>query len=391
MVYKVQILDKNLQPITHLVEFPPLDGKTRTVLRFSSKLSDYGECRFRVATKDPIWTTFGTIFMPFQNHVRIYENDAVVWQGVIINNPHRTTSFVEVQAYEYEYLFKILLLNHDTTGDQNYRTLNSGTLAATITALVNEAKTKAGTASPLNLLIIGTIENPNFPDGYVDVNNKSIAGQPWTFSPDFFLKFDYQTYEYVFQSLALYCAYDYELAQGVDGSGNLTLTFNFKRYIGNKNTDLTFEYGPYGAVQDYDSPLTGENLVNSLTGIGADNDYNIIALRDLPNNESIAKYGLVQGVAAYKDAKNLSVLRSRMTEEMVVSSSPDTELHLDLNAERTYKLSEYRIGDMARFIINDHYNQLDQKRRIIGREVSVDTLGRPSITLITNLPRDTQV
>lgn len=387
--YTVEVLDINLVPLGRIVSFPKLDNSLN-FLEFSQKLSDYGMCRFRVATEDEIFTHLSNLFTPYKHHIRVRRNGVVVWQGIVVNVPHRTAKYLEVQAYEYAFLLKKTLVQHDTVGDTNYRTLKSGTMADAITTFITETSAKTGVQTALAGLLIGTIENPNFPDGYVDSSNNSIAGQPWTFSEDFQLKFDYRDMLYVISVLAAYAQFDFEITTVVDDAGVTTLTFDFKQYIGNRDVMHTFEYGPGAAIENFDSPLDGEGMVNTITGIAADNDFNILAIRDLPLASSIDTYGTLQGVAAYGDAKNLNVLRSRVNEELIVAGIPDVEIRVILS-DRAMPLGKYHIGDKARFIINKNDIQVDQIRRIIGIDVKVNENGHETINLITNVPRDSQL
>jgi hypothetical protein len=397
-IYSIEILDNTLRPLTRITVFPVLNSATGTYLEFSKVLSSYGTCRFRVSTLDPVWKQYGNIFQPYQNHIRVKRDGVLAWQGIVINNPHRVHQYIEIEAMEYEFLFTKHLINHDSTGtaddsgNQDYRTLNAGTVGFYVQQFLTELKGKAGSGSPLQLLQIGKIENPLFPEGYVDLNNNSIAGKPWTFSSNFQLQFDFRDYQYVLQALALYAEFDYELIESFDQNQNTILTFNFQQYIGNKNTGLVFEYGPHGAIENYDSPLNGSGLVNTLTGLCGDSaGTNTISILGLPAPNSIKQFGALEGVAAFADVKSLNTLRTRLLEELYVVSIPDQELKVQLSSDKAAPIGQYNLGDSATFIINDHYIQFNQVRRITGIDVQVNMEDKERVTLNTTLPRDTQI
>ncbi len=383
--YRVEILDNTLTPITRIKSFVPIDT-TGNFLEYMDKLSDWGKCKFRVATRDPAIKQFGNIFTPFKYHVNIYRADIKVWEGVIVRNPKRTKKYIEVEARTYIYLLTKVLIRRDastTAGDgkDNYRTLSTGTMATAVQTILTEAKADMGTASPLNKLTIGTIENPSFPANYTRSDGTALTGT-WTFSSDMTLQFDYRDVFYVFSSLAMYPACDFQIIRNSSG----LLEFNFKQYIGNKQPNIVFEYSNWGSVSDYDAPLDGDRMSNDLTGVAADYGNQILHAQK-SDEASVAEYGRIAGVAAYIDVKNINALRSRLGEELRLTSKPDTELHVMLN-DKAYPLGQYGLGDTVTVRIKDEIINVDQIRRVVGIDVFVDATGAENIRLITNKPKD---
>lgn len=378
-IYKVQILDKDLVPVTELKSFVPLDT-TGNYLEYLDKLSAWGKCRFRVSTHDQALTQYGDIFQPFKYHVRIYRDGILVWCGLIVTNPRRTKKFIEIEARTYIYLFTKVLVRRDAStspgdGKDNYRTLQSGTMATAVQTIFTEAKADGG--GMLSRFTLGTIENPNFPATYTNSSGAPLTGT-WTFSSDMTLQFDYRDVFYVFSSLAMYPACDFEVTKD--------LVFNFKQFIGNKQTDIVFEYSNYGSITDYNAPLNGDRMANDLTGVAADYGNQILHAQK-SDEASVAEYGRIQGVAAYIDVKNVNALRSRLTEELRLVSKPDSELHVILN-DRAYPLGQYGLGDVVRIKVKDRIIDVNQLRRIVGIDVFVDGTGQESIRLITNKPKE---
>lgn len=379
--YKIEILDRNRNKITAVRAFHPLDSSNKW-LSYSSALSNYGTCKFRVATKDPLLAQHGDILQPFFNHVRVYRNSVLVWSGIIVSCPRRTKDYIEVKAHSYLYMLTTVLVKHDASvvagdGKDNYRTFSSGTMATAVQNVLTETKGFVDAGNILTQLTIGTIENPNFPSGYIRADGTPLAGT-WTFSTDMQLQFDYRDVLFVLQNLANYPAADFELTQD--------LVFNFKQFIGKKQPDLMFEYGNYGAIEDYNVVLDGENMANEITGVAA--DYGNQILHSTKSDPaSIAKYGRIQGVAAYIDVKNTNALTSRLQEELRNTSTPDGEVHVILN-DRAYPLGQYGLGDTITLRIKDHIIVLDSVRRIVGIDVKVHTTGKESIRLVTNPPKD---
>lgn len=379
--YKVQILNSNLEPITEIKAFYPLDT-SGNLIEYVDKLSAWGKCKFRVATRDTSLVEYGNIFEPFKYHVRVYRAGILVWCGIIVTNPRRTKRFIEVEARTYIYLFTKVLVRRDASvapgdGKDNYRTFNSGSMSTAVTAVINESKADAIAGSIMSQITIGTVENPSFPSNYTKADGSPLAGQ-WTFSDDMTLQFDYRDIFYVMSSLAMYPACDFEVTKD--------LVFNFKQFIGNKQTDIVFEYSRYGSITDYNAPLNGDSMANDLTGVAADFGNQILHSKK-SDEASVAEYGRIQGVAAYIDVKNTNALRSRLTEELRLTSKPDSELHVTLN-DRAYPLGQYGLGDIVRIKVRDRIIDVNQLRRIVGIDVFVDGTGQETVRLITNKPKE---
>jgi len=270
--YKIEILDRDRQPITAVKNFAPLDSANKW-LEYSSKLSNWGICKFRVGTKDPMLAQHGDILQPFFNHVRVYRAGVLVWSGIIVRCPNRNKNYIEVEARSYLYMLTTVLVKHDnyvTLGDgkDNYRTLDSGTMATAIQNILTETKAFVDTGNILKGLTIGTLENPNFPAGYIKASDGTPLTGTWTFSSDMTIQFDYRDVLYCLQMLANYPACDFELTQD--------LVFNFKQFLGTKQPNMMFEYGNYGSIEDYNVIIDGANMANDITGVAADYGIQIL-------------------------------------------------------------------------------------------------------------------
>jgi len=393
--YRVELLDSALVPITRIINMPQIDT-TGNFLEYSKKLSTWGEAKFRVATKDPLFANFPNILQPWANHVRITRDNYVVFQGVITDNPTRTKNYVEVKACSYLFFLTKVLLRHDPAdgaGAENYRNFTSGTMGTAIQTILTEAKADVSANSIIANLQIGTIENPNFPKGFQrNVNGviTDIAGQPWNFFTDMPLKFDYRDINYVINAFATYSLADYELVHNytpdtINTAGTNGLTFNFKKFLGTRRPEIIFEYGPYGAVEDYNAPLRGSKQANYLVGIAADDKYQIIKIEQ-SDADSIKTYGKLADVAAYIDVKNTNALGVRLTDELRLSSTPDAEIQVTLNA-KAFPLGLYDVGDIVTIRIKDHFINVNQQRRIVAYDVKVHESGKETIRLVTNIPR----
>lgn len=378
----VQILNNDLDLVAEVKNLYPLN-EGGTILRYSKELSDYGFCTFRVSTKDPFLEEFGDILEPHAYHVRIKRGESVVWSGAIIDNTERNKNFIEVRAAEYDfYLDKVLIRRDAETvpgdGKNNYRTFNSGTMAATVTTLINNAITDFGATHPMASLTIDTIENPEYPPGFVDASGSVLTGN-WSFSDFITLQFDYHSVYYVLKAFGLYANCDFEI--------NESLQFSFKEYIGNKQTGVTFEYGTQGNIVDYNSPRLGRRMVNDVWGIAADTDGKILHVNQR-DETSIQRYGLLQGADAFSDVKDMNFLKTRVNENLQFTKSPDdSPINVLLN-EKAYPLGQYNIGDMVTVKVKDHVINYNQPRRIVGISVDLHNTGREMVTLQTNRPRD---
>lgn len=390
----VEILNISLQTVAQLKALKPFDNRG-TVLQYSKELSDYGKCKFRISSYDPLLTTYGDILIPHRYHVRIRKGTVVVWQGAIINNPKINKEYIEVEAAEYEfYLSKILVSR--TSADPNgtgqtdlYRIFNSGTMAAAITSIITETIAKfASSNHVLSAMTIGTIENPNYPPNMVSAFQNGSQTFPltgaWSFGAENAtslgptLTFDYHTIQYILKAFGIYAFADHQLTSA--------LVFNFKQFIGNKiQTQLTFRYGQQGNIVDYNVPRFGQRMANSLYAIATDN--NGVILHANPSDQtSVSTYGLMEEVAAYSDVKSQSLLQVRSSAELPFVATPDqTNATIYLN-ENSYPLGQYDIGDIIRVQIKDGTIDLSQVRRIVGITVLENETGRETIAVQTNIP-----
>ena len=383
----VEILNKDLEKVAEIRNLYPIN-RDGYVLRYSRELSDYGKCKFRVSTKDPIFNEMGDILEPHAYHVRIRRGEEVVWQGAIVDNTERNRNFVEVEAAEYLfYLDKILIRRDkdkpDTDEDEsNFRLFSSGTLADAVQSVVTQAKADFGPDHPLAGLTIGTIENPNFPNNFVKADGSPLTGA-WTFSSDnISLQFDYHTALYVIKAFGIYSSADFELTRN--------LTFNFKKLLGQRISGLTFSYRTVGGnIVDYNTPRYGKRMANQIIGIAADDEGKVLhdstAGRDAA---SIKKYGLMQEPRAFSDVKHRNALAARLKEESRLVANPEeSPVNIVLN-EKAYPLGVYGIGDIVWVDIQDNVISYKKERRIVGITINLHDTGREMVTIQTNRPDD---
>lgn len=381
----VQVLDNNLNVVGEILRFYPLN-KQGMILRYSKELSDWGLCTFRVSTKDPFLTQYGDILIPHQYHIRIKRGTTIVWSGAIIDNTDRNNAYVEVKAAEYDFYLDKVLIHRDAsvkTGDgkENYRTFSTGTMSTAVTNLVNDAVSDFGVGSVMSNLTLGTIENPNYPTGFVDATDHSITGA-WNFTDFITLQFDYMSVYYVLKAFGIYASCDFEIDEN--------MVFDFKEFIGNKNNNLVFVYGRQGNIVDYSSPRHGNNMVNDLWGIAADTNGNILHVEQ-SDSTSRGTYGLLQTAQAFTDVKDQNFLKTRVNETLNLIKNPDVSaLNVVLN-EKGYPLGQYDIGDIVTVKIKDHVIDFNQPMRIVGITVNLHGTGREMTTLQMNSPNPRDV
>lgn len=384
MAYRVQIYDANQNFVAQIRNLATFD-KQATFLEYGQQLSHWGVAKFRVGTKDPLFKTTqaGDLMKPFANHVKIFKGSGTtpVWQGVIVKNPSRTKYYVDVEARTYEYLLDKVLITHDENDTKypddknNFKHFDSGTMSAAITQLISDAKAAAGSTSFINSITAGTIVNPNFPQGFTDINGNAIGGQAWDFSK-LPIKFNYNSVLYVLNAFGIYAKCDFS----IDNS----LKLNFQTLAGGNKLGLTFTYGLTGQIDDYNIPYDGTKQVNELTGLAANDNGDVLSSVQ-PNSASIAKYGKLQGVAAYGDIKAQAYLDARTREEVVQLADTPAEIQLMLN-DKAYPIGVWGVGDIVTVIVNDAVNQFNAPRQIVSYKVVAKNNGEEQIKLVTNIP-----
>lgn len=382
----VEILNSSRQKVAEIRSLYPIN-RDGTVLRYSRELSDYGKCTFRVSTKDPIFDQFGDILVPHQYHVRIKRGQEVVWQGAIVDNTERNKRFVEIEAAEYLFYLDKILIRRDADkpntdeDESNFRVFSSGTMAAAVTTLFNQAVADLGAAHPLASATIGTIDNPDFPNNFVKANGDPLTGA-WTFSDDMTLQFDYHTALYVLKAFGIYSGADFELTEDLE--------FNFQPLIGQRISGITFSYAPASTnIVDYNIPRYGQRMVNHLIGIAADDEGKVLHDNNAGRDSvSINTYGLLQDAIAFSDVKHRNALAMRLREESRLIANPEeSPINIVLN-ETAYPLGQYGLGDIIWVNIQDHVISYKKERRIIGITVNLHDTGREMVTIQTNRPAE---
>lgn len=384
---RVEILNKDLDLVAEVKNLYPINDEGM-ILRYSDELSDYGECTFRVVAEDVLFDTYGDILIPHKYHVRIMRGQAVAWQGVIVDNSERNRRYIEVRAFQYEFYLDKMLIRRDTSAPsgadtstdswKNYRTFTSGTMSSNITTLINNAISDYGTDHVLGSMTVGTIENPDYPSGFVDASGTALTGG-WTFTDFVSLRFDYHSVQYVLDMFGLYTNADYEIDNN--------LQFNFKKFLGTKQPGLTFEYSGRGNIVDFNLPRFGGRMVNSLWGIAAEEDGTILHSNQRKES-SIGEYGLLMGAMPFADVKTKNELKKRLNEELRYVDKPDSSPVNIVCDENAYPLGVYSVGDIVTVRIKYKVIDFREQRRIVGTTVALHNTGREIITIQTNKPRE---
>lgn len=385
----IQILNTSLAIVAEFKSFYPLNERG-FVLRYSQELSSWGGCTFRIATEDPALSQWGDVLKPHAYHVRVKRGQATVWQGAIVDNPERNKDYIEVRAVEYLFYLDRILIRRDADkpetdeDESNFKTFSSGTMSSAVSTLISNAASDFGSGHILSSMTAGTIENPNYPDNFVQANGTALTGA-WSFSSDVTLTFDYHTAFYVLQTFGFYSRADFRL--------NTDLSFDFKKFIGDKNKNLTFMYTESGSnIVNYNVPRLGQRQLNHIIGIAADDEGKILhddkAGRD---SASIGTYGLLQGSQAFADVKSRNPLASRLSEQVRLVRDPEeSPINLILN-EKSSHFGKYGIGDLVRVRIKDHIIDYNKTRRIVGFTTNLHNTGRELTSVQTNIPNQKDV
>lgn len=392
---QIQILDANLNLLVWIQTPYPLDS-AGSILQYSKELSDFGTCKFRISSYDPQFQTRGDILQPHVNHIRIVRGNTIVWSGAIIENSKRTKDYMEIVAAEYSwYLNKILVnrtsLNPATNvADNIYRTFNSGTMAAAVTAIMNETITNYKGVSgvhPLANMTLGQIDNPNYPANMTDGNNppNPLAGA-WNFGNGItapMLTFDFHSIMYILKSFGVYSNADFVIDEN--------LVFSFQSFLGqNRQNSVSFVWGLHGNSYDFNAPRLGQQMVNDLLGIATDPN-GVILHSEQMDSTSITDSGIIQQVAAYADVKDQATLNARIIAELPLISKPSSSPMSFTLTDVAYPLGIYDVGDIVHCAINHVAFSFDGVKRIVGISVNVHNTGRELTTVQLNKPLATQL
>ena len=387
----VEILDRSLNKICEVRALYPLT-KEGMVLRYSRELSDYGFCEFRISTMDPLWADFGDVVIPHKYHVRVKRGSSYVWQGAIIDNPSRNKNYIHVKAAEYEfYLDKVLTkrtsaVSYGGTAPAqdiglHYRVFSTGTMATAVANLITETVSALGSGHILSSLVAGTIENPDYPKNFSTAAGAELTGE-WNFSSDVVLQYDYHSVLYVLKQFGIYTNADFRITD--------SLTFDFEKFLGNKQPGMAFVYGTRGNIVDYDIPRFGSRVTNDLFGIASTPDGTILHT-EKTDEVSKEEFGLLQGSASFTDVKDKNALTARLSEQLRLTSNPEISPANFVLDEKAYPIGQYDIGDLVTAKVSDGAISYDEVRRVVGYTVNLHNTGREIVTAQTNAPRPEDV
>jgi hypothetical protein len=384
----VEILDSNLNKIAEVKALVPLD-KAGTDLRYSRLLSNFGTCSFRIDVHDPLLARYGDITVPHAYHVRLMREGVNVWQGAIVDNPQRNKYFIEVKAATYLFYLAHVFVNRTsmvgygevaptTNIGYHYRIFSSGTMASAVSTIITETQAKLGGAHLMKNLAPGTITNPNYPVGFTNSLGAELTG-PWNFSADVVMQFDYQSVLYVLRSFGVNARCDFRL--------NADSTLDFEPFLGNKHPGIVFTYGQRGNVVNYNAPRLGSAIINDYYGIGTDPNGTILH-KELTDEPSKAKYGLMEGAIAFTDVKDQNALVARLSADLFLVKDPDADSPLALILdEKGYSLGQYDVGDLVSVKIVDGAINYSAIKRVVGITVNQNSTGRELTTVQTNNPQ----
>lgn len=386
-LYTIEILDRDLNKVAEVQNPYPLNNQG-VILRYRKELSDWGDCAFRVSTKDPLLTTYGDILTPHKYHIRIRRYQEIVWQGAIIDNPSRNKNFIEVMGGEYLYYLDKKRVKRDaetTAGDgkNNYRLFNTGSMATAVTNVINEMKADSGDNHILANIVVGTVENPDFPNNFMNTATPPVAltGE-WSFSDSVAMQFDYHSILHVMKSFGAVSNADFEIDND--------LNFNFRKFLGRRLYDVGFTYGTHGNILDYDVPRYGRRMVNDYYGLATDEKGALLRIQET-DSASINEYGKMESSTAYTDMINVNILRSRLREELSFLRLPETApVNVTLD-DKTFSIGTWRVGDIVNVRIADNIIDFNAPRRIVGVTVTVHNTGKEIASVQTNKPRDNEL
>lgn len=353
-MYKVEILDQsgNVQSVVkNLVSFT----KDKQALKFNDYLSSYGTCNFRVKTLDPGFST--DYLEPYKYFIRIKRFKKTVWYGVITDAPSRTHEFVDIQARTLAFLFtKCEISPSDFT--VLTRVFKTGTMGAAITTIFNEAKNRS--SSPVASFTIGTIENPY----------KLNTTTTYTFNDTDYLEMPYMSTMDFLSIVSDITNTDWEVTSGG--------VFNYRRKMG-RFRDISFKWGKYGNMRDYNIPISGSNKTNLLIGLAVNTAGKLIR-HEATNAASIDTYKRLWGFKVFENANTQSILNALTKEELRVRGTGVELKRYSVNEEAL----SLELGDEFVVDIQDNIISERETRRLVGLEVSVSDTGFEKFELITN-------
>ena len=358
-MYKPYSCDSSGNKLAYIKNFYSLT-KEGKVLEYSDFLSSYGELRFRIQTKDPVASQ--GVLNPYQNHIKLYRDNALVWAGVVISLPERNHTYIEVVAKTYAYLFtKVQVAHTSTTPD--YREFKTGTMATAITTLFNEGK--AVTSSPIVGYTLGTVDNPNYP----------WSTTAWTFTDAFSMRFEYANLFSVINSFAD--------ITNADWTVSMDKVFTFRTLIGRDRPDISFRYGKGGNVENYNSPLDGEKYVNDFIVASLDKSGAKIIKWNGTDTSTYATHGRLFGAALINENLDQNFLNEKGKAIFGLNKRLDSEVSVMLNS-KALPMGVYDLGDTVKINISDGPIEVNQSCRIVGWRVSIDDVADEKITLWFN-------
>lgn len=314
--------------------------------------NDIGRCRFFIPKNDLKLSTVSVSDTEF-SEIRVYRNGDLKWQGMI--------SMVQDTlegTYVYGETFMAMLSKYYARFAQGYSSSQIDTLlsaeydniaartnnflSAKITKGTIEAPYLTGTASPIT--ITRTLYHENFLDLLKQL--MYVARSEISASFDQYTVFNISFHE-------------------------TTPTFSFLRNVGTNKPDVIFELG--SEIVDFSRPLDFRTIENEGRGyaVGA----GPTALNSTESNStSQTSFYRRETVPYYNNVTGQTDLDKRVANRIAENGNPRRDLFLKFAAGLT-PFDGYAMGDNVIVRLDVGRPDLDEYRRVIGMEVTIDDSG----------------
>lgn len=150
-----------------------------------------------------------------------------------------------------------------------------------------------------------------------------------------------------------------------------------------ENTQLTFEYP--GAITSFNLSEDAENSGNSVWAIGAGEGTEQVTANSQDPGQIRNGWPLIETSRSYKSVLSPITLQDHVNKDISRLRTPVTVFEVKVNPNKNPVLGQYRLGDWARFIIEDPFltPAFDSYARITGINVSVDgSSGLEEVSLV---------
>lgn len=326
--------------------------------------NDVGRCRFFVPYND---TKLSTTSIPDDaySEILIYRNGTLVWQGIV-----QIVQDVIDGAWVYGETFVSALGWYGVRYNEDYISTGVGSI---ITAEYDNIETRTNNFLSAKITQ-GTIQEP-----YITETTNTLTINRTLFNENFLLFLKQMVLVARAESTA---AWEQNAAFNISFS-ETTPTFTFSRDVGSDQENVVFELD--SEIVDFNIPRDNRSISNWVKGF-AIGEGPVVLSAEYTEPDSQNSWYLREFYPFFANVTAQDDLNSRSENFSLDRKDPRRDMKIKLAAGLT-PFDGYALGDSIRVRLNRGRVNIDELRRVVGMEVSIDDTGIENIAPVLQKKR----